>query len=325
MRILVCGVGDFGQLHAALVRDHAECELVGVVDRSSERGTVVARGEVPSFTSLEEGLATSRPDGVVVATPEHAHASAVVTALEAGCHVLVEKPVTTDLAELQTIESAMVRTGRRVLPGHVSRFIPDIAAALQHDEIPWHISASRFVPQARRGPHGRIHPAWMAMIHDLDLIAGFLPERVEVRVRAAQRRTKSAGEHPDVCTALLEAADGPLATVENVWLWPHERQYIDARLRVAYDDAVLDLHTPGDASVRITAEGEHRPMLALDGRVAGRPVGALALQLSHFLDLAADSAAIALVDLRDARRAAILADGVVRAATSGQDVEVSLS
>jgi UDP-N-acetylglucosamine 3-dehydrogenase len=324
MRILVCGVGDFGRLHAELVRDHRETELVGVVDVSPERGAAVGGGEVPAFTELGDGLETTRPDGVIVATPEHVHASDGIMALRAGCHVLVEKPVTLDLDELDLLAAVAEQAGRTVLPGHVSRFVPEIADALHRNEPPRYLSASRYVPQVRRGPHGRIHPAWMAMIHDLDLIAGFLPDRAEITITAGQRRTAGAGQNPDVCAGLLEVADGPLVTVENVWLWPHERQYIEARLRIAYDDAVLDLRMPGDTSVLVTADGEYRPSVAIDGRVSHRPVGALALQLGHFVDLAAGRTP-PLVTLRDARRAGVLADGVVRAAERGQPVEVLLT
>ncbi len=324
MRTLVCGVGDFGALHAALVRAHEATELVGVVDVDAARAEQVAAGEVAAHTDLGRALDNLEPDAVIVATPEQAHREDAEAALAAGAHVLIEKPVAMSVDDVDTIEAAAARADRVVLPGHVSRFLPEVADVLADPRPPRHLAASRYVPAARRGPHGRVHPAWMAMVHDLDLIAALLPDRCRVSVAAAERTTPTGGPSPDVCAALLSVEGHATATVDTVWLLPHERQYIDASLRVAYDDEIVDVAVPGDGLRRVRADGEHRPSAAIDGRVGARPVGALASQLGHLADLRAGRAA-PLVTLRDARRAGILADAVVHAAATHQLADVDLS
>lgn len=323
MSILVCGVGDFGARHAALVDDEPGSRLAGVVDLDGARAETVAGGRVPAFTDLAAGLAATTPDAVIVATPEHAHVGDVETSLAAGAHVLVEKPVALSAAAIDGLIGSAAAAQRHVLPAHVSRFLPEVAALLAEACTPRHVHASRVVPGARRGPHGRIHPAWMAMIHDLDLIAALLPSHCVVRVHAAERRTPGAGAHPDICSALLDVQAGPVVSVDNVWLLPHERQYIDARVRLTCDAHTVSLATPGDAAVRITAAGEHRPDHAIDGRLAGQPVGALGVQLRHLLDVVEGRTA-PVVSLVDARRAALLAEAVVAAAADGHPVEVEV-
>lgn len=323
--VLVVGVGDFGRLHAAVAADGPATRLTGVVDLDLELAAEVARAHgANAAASIDEAVTAHRPDVAVVATPEHLHVEHTTQLLAHRIPVLVEKPVSLDPADVDVLEIAARHAGVPVLPGHVSRFIPEVALLLQRVEQPRSVVASRLVPHERRGPHGRIHPAWMAMIHDLDLVAALLPDG-PVTVTAASRRRDDAGENPDQCWAMLACDGGPVALVENVWLLPHARQYIDARLRVIDDQGVHEVRTPAsDGFVTIAADGEHRPALAVDGRIAGQPVGALGRQLQHLVDVSRGAAP--LVTLRDARRAGLLAQAVVASSTAGgEPVQVSLT
>lgn len=63
---------------------------------------------------LAQMLAVETPDTVMVTTPDHTHADFIVTALEAGCDVICEKPMAVDLAQTRRITDAQARTGRKV-------------------------------------------------------------------------------------------------------------------------------------------------------------------------------------------------------------------
>lgn len=319
--VLVVGVGDFGRLHAEVAMAGATTHLAAVVDVDTEAARAVVGPGGLAAATIGEALEAAEVDVAVVATPEGLHVEHGLALIEAGVPTLIEKPVTLELDGLDQLEAAATRHGVPVLPGHVSRFLPEVSQLLAGVDRPRSITASRLVPAARRGPHGRIHPAWMAMIHDLDLVGALLPPGT-VTVTATTRRRDDAGRHADQCWAMLAGDDGPVALVENVWLLPHERQYIDARLRVVDDRGVHEVRTPGDALVSVTAEGEHRPSVAIDGRLGGRPIGALWQQLQHLVDVAAGTEPV--VTLADARRAGQLADAVVRAASTGRNVQVEL-
>jgi predicted dehydrogenase len=323
-QVLVVGVGDFGRLHAAVAAEGPTTELAAVVDIDARAvGAVADQYGAAAAGSIGEALAAARVDVAVVATPERLHRQHAIELIEAGIPTLIEKPVSLDLDDLETIATAARERGVPVLPGHVSRFLPDVARLLGSVDRPRSIVASRLVPAARRALHGRIHPAWMAMVHDLDLVAAMLPAG-PVDVVAETRRRDDAGENADQCWAMLSCPSGPVALVENVWLLPHERQYIDARLRVIDDRGVHEVRTPAtDGYVTVTAAGDHRPSSAIDGRLGGRPIGALWQQLQHLTDVAAGAAA-PVVTLDDARRAGVLADAVVRAAAEATRVQVEL-
>src|ERR1700730_8743823 len=100
LRVGVIGVGLLGERHARFWAQQPDVELVGVADGRLERATEVANkwGAPAAYASAEELMDRARPDAVSVATPDFVHRAPVVTALEGGAHVLVEKPLalTTD-------------------------------------------------------------------------------------------------------------------------------------------------------------------------------------------------------------------------------------
>lgn len=317
--IIVVGVGDFGKLHAAVAAALPEISLLGVVDSDAATAKFVAESHgTRSYESLEAALTEMAPDAVLIATPENVHVHQVLECLAAGVHVLVEKPVALSSAGVSRLKEAAEAANRFVLPGHISRFLPEVQDLLADPGEVWSIVASRLVPQSRRALHSRTHPAWMAMIHDLDIIGALLPER-PTRVTAVTRRTDSAEANPDLCWAMIEVDDGPVALVENIWIYPHDRQYVSARLRVSGPGCVTEISLPSDALVRIRADGEYRPVFAIDGWVATRPVGALAAQLRHFVDVI-EGRVEPLVTLEDARRTARLVEAVIESADCGRTV-----
>ena len=108
-------------------------ELVAVCDvnpgrielaraRSAGRGGAVPRGYLAGdFSRL---LAETRPEVVIVTTPDAAHASYVVAALEAGCEVITEKPMTTEADSCRRILDACRRTGRHCRVAFNYRYSP---------------------------------------------------------------------------------------------------------------------------------------------------------------------------------------------------------
>ena len=109
MRVLVIGLGQMGRSHA-LAHHHAGSEIVGLVNRS-DIDLPAELQSYPRFRNVAEGLAV-KPDLVVIATYADSHADLAVRAMEAGCDVITEKPMTTDAAKCQQILEVCRRTGR---------------------------------------------------------------------------------------------------------------------------------------------------------------------------------------------------------------------
>jgi predicted dehydrogenase len=119
-RIGVIGAGFWATYqYLPFFRDHPEVELVGVVRRDDE-GLDAFRAEygLEVATSSVAELLTAGLDGVVVSSPHDLHREHAVAALEAGAHVLIEKPMTVTLADAEAVAVAAQEAGRAVGVAH---------------------------------------------------------------------------------------------------------------------------------------------------------------------------------------------------------------
>src|SRR5688572_18952665 len=106
LRVCVIGMGPIGNRHARIYREDALSELVGVCDIIKDRADAAAsRLSVPAFYDASKMLDASKPDVVSVATGGEEYGSdhfePTMQALDAGCHVLGEKPICNDLAQAE--------------------------------------------------------------------------------------------------------------------------------------------------------------------------------------------------------------------------------
>ncbi|HZO86862.1 MAG TPA: Gfo/Idh/MocA family oxidoreductase [Chthonomonadaceae bacterium] len=106
VRVAVIGMGPIGNLHARIYQENPLAQLVGVCDIQAERAQAAAeRLGVPSFLDACEMLQALRPDMVSVATGGYEYGSdhylPTMQALEAGCHVLCEKPISNEIAQAE--------------------------------------------------------------------------------------------------------------------------------------------------------------------------------------------------------------------------------
>src|SRR5688500_9411628 len=101
VKIGVVGLGIMGEQYVRIYNAHPLAEVVAICNRSPEKLNTIGDkyGIATRCTELAELVANPAVDAVCVATPDFAHFEAVKAALEAGKHVLCEKPFTTDLAE----------------------------------------------------------------------------------------------------------------------------------------------------------------------------------------------------------------------------------
>lgn len=117
-RIGVVGVGWWATFnHIPAIQEGSDAEVVALCDLDGERLRVAGEqfGIAMRTTDIREMLADGALDGVVVSTPHVAHRAPAVAALEAGCHVMVEKPMATSAADGRAIAAAAKAAGREVL------------------------------------------------------------------------------------------------------------------------------------------------------------------------------------------------------------------
>ena len=176
IRTGVVGVGHLGYHHARNYAALDGAELVGIVDPSeANRAKAAEDFTVPGFSDVK-GLIAVGVDAVSVVTPTVSHGEVVNELLQAGVHVLVEKPIAPTLHEAETMV-ALARTHQRILQvGHIERFNGAVLAFSQAIRAPRFIECHRLSPFPGRGTD--VSVVLDLMIHDLDIILAMEPSEV---------------------------------------------------------------------------------------------------------------------------------------------------
>jgi predicted dehydrogenase len=123
VKMALIGLGFMGEVHARYYQANPKVGRLAVASPvPAERAKAAESYGAAVYEDFREMLATERPDGVDVCTPNATHPDLAVAALEAGASVLVEKPLALDLAGIDRVLAAARRTGRKVLVAHSLRF-----------------------------------------------------------------------------------------------------------------------------------------------------------------------------------------------------------
>ncbi len=128
MRILICGLGSVGRRHLRNLVSLGQEDLVLYRTGKSRLPGDELVGW-PISDRLEAALKDWAPDAAVIANPTSLHLETARAAAEAGCHILLEKPISDRLDGLSALETSVVRKGLRVLVGYQFRFHPGLRAA----------------------------------------------------------------------------------------------------------------------------------------------------------------------------------------------------
>lgn len=220
--IAVMGMGAFGALHARTLRALPEARLVALGNRTRAKAELLAQelGVTQVFSTVEELIERKVADALVIATNTETHVPLAKAALAAGIHVLVEKPVGTDLADVQSLEVASRSSPAVAMAGHVCVFHSLVGPLIQRVQGEGFRSA-HFV---RHRPTGLLrlfpeeHPITLTMVHDL-YVAAQLAGGAEPVAFDALDALNSQGE-ADHAWATLRWPDGRVATFHSHWILP---------------------------------------------------------------------------------------------------------
>jgi predicted dehydrogenase len=190
-------------------------------------------------------------DLVSVCTPAGTHAQIVRAFLNAGAHVLVEKPIATSVEEADALIALAAASARVLTVGHQERFVFAGTGLLGYREVPLEVSCWRMGPWTGRSAD--VSVVLDLMIHDLDLVHQLIPAAVfdiEARSRALH------GVLPDEVIADMTFANGSVAHLET-------SRISDARrrgMRAEYVDGVIEI----DFITRKIRNTTPRPLKALE-------------------------------------------------------------
>jgi predicted dehydrogenase len=289
----VIGVGYLGKFHAEKYAASPKANLVAVVDtdqsRAREIGAPLGADVLTDYREL-----FGRVQCVSVAVPTRFHFQVARDFIEAGIDVLVEKPLTADIAEARDLVAAAKERNVILQVGHLERFNPAIRQLEKVIKEPKFVECHRLAPFVERGTD--VDVVLDLMIHDIDVISSL--------VRSPVERMESVGvpvltDKPDIANARIKFANGCIANVTSSRVSIKRERKIrifqpDAYISIDYDQRRAQIYhkpAPGAGWLGIRAEN----IEIKDG-------DALADEIDSFLD-SVRTRALPLVDGDEGLRA----------------------
>lgn len=209
LKVGVVGTGNMGRNHLRVLSTMRDYDLIGCYDLNHEMAAQQAEiYGIKAYDTKEELY--NDVDVVNIVTPSFLHAECAIEAANAGCNVLVEKPIALKIEDAQAIIDACKNAGVRLCVGHVERFNPAIMTlagiASQEDIIS--LSFERMSPF-----NGRITDADVVedlMIHDIDVLNSLVTAPIK---RIVSQGAKVYTDKADFCQALVAYENGVLASL----------------------------------------------------------------------------------------------------------------
>lgn len=241
-RVGVAGLGHWGP---NLARNFAElAELVWLCDADPTRESFLQRYPQARFTtSFDELLADDALEAVVIATPVPTHYELARKALEAGKHVLVEKPPAMRASEMEELVALAEEHERVLMPGHLLLYHPGV------QKVKEMIDAGELgdvlCVYGNRQNLGIIrsneNALWSLGVHDLSVILYFLDEDPETALAVGRDFLTEGVE--DVVFCYLRFPSGKIAHMHLSWLDPHKMRkmtVVGTEKMVVFDDMELE-------------------------------------------------------------------------------------
>lgn len=228
LRIIIIGCGRVAVKHMkAISKNSDRAELVALVDVSEEAAKKLSP-DTPYYKDYKQAITEVKPDIVAVTVPSGLHYEIARFAMENGCHLLLEKPMTMSSDQSRQIYELSLKTGRKIAMGHIYRYFP-IVGLVRED-----IREGRF----GKVTHGSIYVRWghgddyygsaswrgtwksdggalmNQTIHAIDLLVWLMGSKpVSCVGMISQRRANIEAE--DLGMAVIRMDDGSLASVEG--------------------------------------------------------------------------------------------------------------
>ncbi len=207
LNVAIAGAGYFGRFHALQASRHRREHLVGLYDSDYIRAqTVSQEAGAIAFKAYEDLL--KQCDAVFIASPAETHYRLAQQALEAGRHVMVEKPLASTREEGAELVRYAEEQGCILQVGHLLRYSAEHHAISNRIKHPLYIEATRIAPYKERGTD--VSVVLDLMIHDLDFILSLVDSPI-VHIDAMGAAVSSA--HEDIANARVRFENGCVASI----------------------------------------------------------------------------------------------------------------
>ena len=231
VKVGVAGVGSIGRNHARIYSELESAELTAIFDTDEARAREIAEefGGEP-VSSLEKFAALIEAASVAAPTVAHREVGSVL--LEAGCHVLIEKPIADSIDDARALIDLANDKGLNLQVGHIERFNPVMSQLEVRLDSPKFIESHRLSPFPKRSLD--IGVVLDLMIHDLEIVLHLVNSPVEnidaVGIPVLTRRE-------DIANARIRFENGCVANITSSRISPEKMR----KIRVFQSDAYLSL------------------------------------------------------------------------------------
>lgn len=329
----IVGAGIRGRLFAGALAQVPGVRVVAVADPSPVAAQAFATDfSAAAYPGHRELLAAHDLAGLVVATPDFAHRDAAVDAAAAGVGLLIEKPLTTDVAQAHDIREAVRTTGVRAMVAFENRWNPRFVVAKQQvltgavGEVLFqcaHLNDTTYVPRQMLSWAGQTTPGWFLMPHTVDLalwLSGRTPRTVYA-TGVRRELVRSGIETYDGVHALVTFDDGTTLALQSHWMLPESYPSVfDFRFELVGTNAAL--HIDGsDEGVRMAGPSWQWLHHATYESATGRVVGVAAEIARTFVDLLSDTAGD-VPTVEDAVAVTTVVAAVHESVTSGEPIQL---
>jgi predicted dehydrogenase len=326
----IVGAGIMGRAHANILADHPATRVVAVTSRTRESADKLA-GEYGATVHPDAAALIADPDVhiVVVATPDHLHGDMVCAAAEAGKHVLVEKPFTTDPVDADRALAAVRHAGVKAMTLFNHRWVPSYAQAqarvaagdIGRPRMAYaRKNDTRHVPTQMIPWADRTTCAWFLSSHDIDLVCWMFDDEVETVYASAVHGTlRELGvDTPDAIQAQCRFRGGGVATFESCWTYPDTFPTMtDSFVEVVGERGVIHLDRKCEQIEIATDDTYEYPRNLLLRTVHGVPAGAVRDAIWHLVDCVRHDRE-PLVTLESSRHVTAVLAAIHRSIASGQ-------
>jgi predicted dehydrogenase len=320
-----------GSSVARVLARHPQVTLAAAASLDAEKmNTVCDEIGIPGrYTDYEAMFAAESLDAVCVATPDQHHYAVVRDALAAGLHVLVEKPLTTDVQEAAEIVRRVRETGLKLQVSYNHRWLSPYNATWQM------IRAGKIgqplmgyarksnpirVPTEMLPWAGGSSPAWFLSGHDIDLMTWwFDADPVEAHGYGIKKVLAARGlDTYDMIQAQVKFSNGAFATFETCWIYPNTHPALpDSYMEIVGDAGQIVLDRKAEAIEMASPERFEWPRSFLNFQVFDRWVGAFPACVESFIEAILTDRE-PYVTAYDGWRATAALDAIHRAVASGQ-------
>jgi len=298
LRVGVIGAGVQGEKHVENFQTFPNSMVVAVADINRKRAKSVADrfGVQRIYTDFHEMLELKDIDAVSIVLPDHLHLDAGVSAAKAGKHILMEKPLATNVRDGEKIIAAVRKAGVKFMINFSNRWMPALRAAKKEfDEgklgepvyAYMRLNNTIYVPTGmlRSWSSNTRLPFWL-MSHTIDRVRWLWRSEIKQVYGIARSGVleKKGFKTPDVYQATITFENGAIGNFESCWILPESLPFmVDGIMELIFTKASVYINTTHHGIELATGDGFSYPRMSYTN-VTGKPTGFVTEALRHFVD-----------------------------------------